>query len=65
MTTLETINLIARLTLAAFGIYLICKIEVEAIRKDINGKGLATAIGVILAIILATLGVHIQDVLFK
>lgn len=65
MTSIQGIDLGARLVLVAFAIYLVYRIEVEAIRKDINGKALATAVGVILALVLSVLGVHIQDVLFK
>ena len=60
-----TIDLMARLLLVAWAIYLIYRLERLAIQKDMNGKGLATVIGVILALVLSVLGVHIQDVLFK
>ena len=64
MTLIEMLNLVARLALVAMAIYLIYRIEMEAIRKNINGRALATVVGIILALVLAVLGVKIQNVLF-
>lgn len=64
MSPLETLDLVLRFALAGFGIYLIYRIELAAIKQKIDGKGLATAVGVILAIILAVLGIKLQDVFF-
>lgn len=65
MGIMEAINIGARLALVGFAIYLVYRLETKAIEKELNGKALATAIGVILALVLSVLGVHIQDVLFK
>lgn len=62
---MQYLSFLGGLALAAFGIYLIYRIEVEALRRDINGRAMATAIAMILAIILAVLGVKISDVFLR
>jgi len=65
MDLFQCVDLVARLGLVGMAICLVYRLELKAIERDIDGKALATAIGVILALVLAVLGIHIQDVLFR
>ena len=47
------------------GIGAVWHLEMTAVKMGINGVALATAVGVILAIVLAFTGVKLRDVLFK
>jgi len=62
---MEYLSFTGGLALAGFGIYLIYRIQMKAIEHNMNGRVMATIVGVILAIILAVLGVKIQDVFLR
>jgi len=62
---MEYIPFVGGLALAAWGVYLVYKIEIKALECGINGRVMATTVAVMLAIVLAVLGVKIQDVLLK
>lgn len=62
---MQYIPFIGGLALAAFGCYLVYRIELKALEQGINGRVMLTAIAVILAIVLAVLGVKIQDVFLR
>jgi len=65
MNLFQCVDLVARIGLVGLAIYFVYRLQLKAIEKDLNGRALATAIAVILALVLSVLGVHIQDVLFK
>lgn len=62
---MQYLSFVGSLALGCFGIYLIYRLEIEALERGVNGRAMATVIGVILAIILAVLGVKIQDVFLR
>lgn len=65
MQPIQMVDMSLRFGIAVLGMYLIYQIEREALKRGINGRVLATAIGLLGGIAAALLGIHLQDVLFK